>query len=187
MRLFGIVLLLLVGVPALLVGLATLGTPSPCVDRDSAAAAPSTFDFAALLRQAATGGSASVAISEAQATAMTRVALARSSELPVTDVQLFFCPDGHAEVTGRVTVAGWSFDTLVEAQVDSTAAPPAVEARALRVGRLPSGFTSWLLVLAPGGARRELPLPPGASLRIEDGRAVLSGGLSGSIPGGLGR
>ncbi|MGE3857571.1 MAG: hypothetical protein AB7G21_11515 [Dehalococcoidia bacterium] len=176
MRLSLILLLLFFGVPAALAGMAALGTPTPCVDRTAAAADAPALDWVALAKQAAAGGTPTLTVTEAQATAMARQSLS-GGEVPVTDVRVFFCPDGHAEVAGRVTLSGWTFNALLEAGIDSAVAPPMVEVRGVRVGSVPGVLTSWVVGLMPEGGRSELPLPAGAQVRIEDGRAVLTGGL----------
>jgi len=168
--------LLFFGVPAVLAGMAALGTPTTCVDREAAPAAAPALDWVALARQAAAGGTPTLAVSEAQATAMVNRSLA-GSDLPVTDVRVFFCPEGHAEIAGRVTISGWTVDALMEAGVDNAAVPPAVEVQGVRVGSVPGALTSWVAGLLPEGGRSELPLPAGATVRIEDGRAVVTGGI----------
>jgi len=178
LKLFAFGLLAVAGGASLLVGMVLLGTPRPCVDRAAPTGADAAFtaDWVAFARQAATGGAASIAVTEVQATALASRSIAANG-LPMSDVRVFFCADGHAEVAGRVSFRGWSVAVLAAGGIDTTTAPPRVGVTSVRAGALPGVLTSWVLGLVPGGASRELPLPAGASIRIEDGRAVITGTL----------
>lgn len=178
MRAIGILFLIAAGVPALLVGMVFASTPSSCVEREATTEdRPLLPTVDALLRQAApSGGTLTLAVSEAQATALAARAVAAQG-LPVSEVRVRFCPDRQTEVFGRVTLLGWPMDAQVRADIDASGAEARARVSTLRVGALPASLTSWLTDLVPGGASRDLPLPPGATVRIEDGRAVISGAL----------
>lgn len=177
MRIFGIGLLGVFAVVALLAGMTLLGTPRACVERASTTEdRPIAPSWDALLQQAVVARSTSIVVSEAQATALAARAV-EAQRLPVSAVRVTFCPDGLADLAGRVTLLGWSVDAMVRAGVDASAAPPRARITGLRVGALPALFTNWLTDLLVGATGRELPVPAGAGVRIEDGRAVVTGSL----------
>jgi len=176
-RLFAILPLLMVAAPMLLGGMALLGTPSACVDRTvapDAAAEPLAARWDAFVQQAATGGATSFEVTEAQATALA-AEWAAEQTLPISDLRVTFCPDGQADVAARITMFGWSVDTLARAAIDTSGAQPRARIADVKVGAVPSLLTSSLAGMVLGSATNDLPLPPGATVRIEDGRAVISG------------
>lgn len=175
MRIFGIGLLVVFGGIALLAGMTFLGTPRACVERASTTEdrqVVPTWD--ALLRQAAVARSTLIVVSEAQATALAARAV-EAQRLPVSAVRVTFCPDGLADIAARVTLLGWSVDALVRTGVDASASPPQAHVTGLRVGALPALLTTWMTEILVGSGGRDLPVPAGATVRIEDGRAVVSG------------
>lgn len=177
MRLLAILPLLMVAAPMLLGGMALLGTPSACVDRTvapDASAEPLAARWDAFVQQAATGGATSFEVTEAQATALASQ-WAADQTLPISDVRVIFCADGQADVATRITVLGWSMDALARAAIDTSGTQPRARIASVQVGGLPSLFTSSLAGMVLGSAANDLPLPPGATVKIEDGRAVISG------------
>ena len=179
MRLLAILPLLLVATPMVLAGLALLGTPSACVDRAVAADAasePLAARWDAFVQQAATGGATSFEVTEAQATALASQWAAEQT-LPISDVRVIFCPDGQADVATRITMFGWSVDALARAAIDTSGTEPRARIASVQVGGVPSMLTSSLAGMVLGSAMNDLPLPPGATVKIEDGRAVISGRL----------
>jgi hypothetical protein len=66
-------------------------------------------------------------------------------------------------------------DTLARAAIDTSGAQPRARIADVKVGAVPSLLTSSLAGMVLGSATNDLPLPPGATVRIEDGRAVISG------------
>ncbi len=175
MRIFGIGLLGVFAVMALLAGMTLLGTPHACVERASTTEdRPVAASWDVLVQQATVARSTSIVVSEVQATALAARAV-EAQRLPVSAVRVTFCPDGLADLAGRVTLFGWSVDAMVRAGVDSAASPPRARITGLRVGALPALFTNWMTDLLVGATGRDLPVPPGASVRVEDGRAVVSG------------
>ena len=134
--------------------LAFSGSPEPCIDRESvpSTAASDELDAAwRAFRARAAAGPAELRVSELQATSR-GVAYLDEKDVPVDRLQVYFCPDGSAEASGEIDVAGLSAKVVVKG------AKPAVD-----------------LILDTGNVRT-LDLDVNlTAIEFSDGQATLSG------------
>ena len=57
---------------------------------------------------------------------------------PIDDLQVYFCPQGYAEATGKVSILGLKSKVVVRGTVDFSGPQPEVVILSVRAGRLPS-------------------------------------------------
>jgi hypothetical protein len=127
---------------AVLVGgtLAFTGEPAACVNRT---VTPST-DASAALRAAwadfgrrAAANRDSLEVTEEQATSRA-VQYLDEHDVPVEGLQIYFCPDGHAEAVGEIDVAGLKSKVVVEGTLDLSGSDPTIQIDEIRAGNLPN-------------------------------------------------
>ncbi|MCC6421143.1 MAG: zinc ribbon domain-containing protein [Gemmataceae bacterium] len=114
------------------------GDPEPCVARTSTPAA------AAVARAAqkweafkAAGPGTTVSFDEQEATSR-GVAYLEERDVPLKNLQVYFCPDGHAEVKGRVTILGRDVNVLFRGHLDVSGGKNRVVVDSVDAGNLPS-------------------------------------------------
>jgi hypothetical protein len=155
------------------------GDPAACVNRkavaDPAQAAQLTKNWDAFSAKAA-AGSASITITEQQATAR-GVQWVAEKDAPLSDLQVYFCPDGHAEAKGTASYLGRDVNIVVEGTLDLTAAKPTITVDAVRAGNLPSAVGTRIVnIILNAGDLKTLPLKEHlTSVSFSDGQAVIEG------------
>lgn len=114
------------------------GDPAPCVDRVSASS-----PAAAIAAQAkwdafkAARGGATVSFNEQEVT--TRgLAYVDERDLPVRNLQVYFCPDGKAEAKGQIRVLGRNANVLVRGSLDVRGGENVIVVDSVKAGNLPS-------------------------------------------------
>src|SRR3989304_3918379 len=83
------------------------------------------------------GGRGGLGVSELQATSG-GVAFLDGGDVPVDELQVCFCPDGSAEASGKIDVAGLSAKIVVKGTLDLSGDKPRIEIESVRAGSLPS-------------------------------------------------
>jgi hypothetical protein len=149
----GAVLVILAGV------LIATGDPSACVDRRSAASAGALQSLSEkwTVFKAARPGS-SVNFTE-QETTSRGVAYLQERDVPIKDLQVYFCADGKAEAKGRVTVLGRDVSVLLRGSLDVSGGQNRVVIDSVQAGNLPSWIgTSIINRLLDRNDVRTLPL-----------------------------
>ncbi|MFQ5382365.1 MAG: hypothetical protein ACE5EF_12210, partial [Dehalococcoidia bacterium] len=98
--------------------------------------------------------------------------------LPVKDLQVYFCPDGHAEAAGLIEVMGLDSNVIVEGTLDLSGDKPRLKVDRVRAGNLPSavGTRAVNLILDRGDARTLQLEPRITSINYADAVAVMEGG-----------
>jgi hypothetical protein len=112
------------------------GAPQPCAARDiQYSAAASQQLRAQWLAIAKTGGT--VNFTETQATSR-GVDYVNEKGAPVEDLQVYFCPQGYAEASGKVKVLGMKSKVVVRGTLDLSGPQPQIDIQSVRAGNLPS-------------------------------------------------
>ena len=95
------------------------GDPAACVDRRSAVS-QSAVDSLQLKWDTfkAAGSPASVQFTEAEVTSR-GVAYLDERDVPIKDLQVYFCPDGKAEAKGKVNVLSRDVSVLIRGTLDA--------------------------------------------------------------------
>ena len=159
--------------------LAFSGSPEPCIDRESvpSTAASDELDAAwRAFRARAAAGPAELRVSELQATSR-GVAYLDEKDVPVDRLQVYFCPDGSAEASGEIDMAGVSAKVVVKGTLDLSGDEPRIEIESVRAGSLPSAVAKPAvdLILDTGNVRT-LDLDVNlTAIEFSDGQATLSG------------
>jgi hypothetical protein len=127
--------------------LTVTGNPKPCVDRtitpSTAAATALRADWDAF-KAAAAAGPATVTFSETQVTSR-GVEYIDEKDAPVEDLQVYFCPDGTAQATGKVKALGLSANVVVSGTLDLSGEDPRIVVDSVKAGNLP-GFLGTRVV-----------------------------------------
>jgi hypothetical protein len=160
--------------------LAFTGEPDACVDRVSApsAAAADGLDTAwRAFKQRAASGQATIQITELQATSR-GVEYVEEKDVPVDELQVYFCPDGTAEAAGKVSIAGLKSKVVVAGTLDLSGKEPRIQIDSLRAGSLPSAVAKPVidLILNTGDFRTLRVGVKLLSIRFADGSATVAGG-----------
>jgi hypothetical protein len=154
------------------------GAPHPCVDRSVSPAPPPNEALQAnwndVIQRVDDGEAVALSVTEEQATSLAQGHL-EGKNVPVENLQVYFCPDGTTEALGKVKVAGLGSDVLVKGRVDIDRAQPRVEIDSLEAGNLPSFVAERLLDLIwDGEAARTIPLDISIlSMDVHDGEAIV--------------
>jgi hypothetical protein len=116
------------------------GNPSACVDRQVPVSAAESQrlkaewdQFSAASRQ----GNATILITESEATSR-GVEYVDEKDAPVEDLQVYFCPGGYAEASGKVKAVGISAKVIVRGTLDLSGDQPQIQVDEIRAGNLPS-------------------------------------------------
>ena len=155
------------------------GSPQPCVDRQNAYAAGASADLRArweLFKDQTADGPANIVMSELEVTSR-GIEYIDEKDLPVKDLQVYFCPDGHAEAVGRIEILGLDSNVVVEGTLDLSGERPQIRVTRVRAGNLPSavGTRAVNLVLDQGDARTLQLGPKITSIGYADTVAVMEG------------
>jgi len=138
--LLSLVIVVVAGLAVLGGLLAFTGSPDACVVRvtDSSSAASNELKAAwRTFESQSARGSATLTISEAQATSR-GVEHLDEKDVPVDDLQVYFCPDGYAEASGKIDAAGLKAKVIVRGTLDLSGDKPRIEIDSVRAGNLPS-------------------------------------------------
>jgi len=155
------------------------GSPKPCVERTNAYSAAASQDLRArwkTFEAQAAAGNAQIAMTEGAVTSR-GIEYIDEKDLPVEDLQVYFCPDGHAEAAGRIKIAGVDSDVVAEGTLDLSGDRPRIRVDRVRVGNLPSavGTRAVNFILDRGDARTPDLKPRITAVGYGDGTATLSG------------
>lgn len=157
------------------------GAPKPCIDRAMTPAAPPNPALQAnwedVVPRVGAGEAVALSVTEEQATMLATEHL-RDKDLPISDLQIVFCPDGSTEAFGKVTFAGLNSDVLVKGHIDLEGERPAVDIEAIRAGNLPDFVAQGLLDLIwEGEEARTLPVSVNIlSIEVNSGEAIVVAG-----------
>jgi hypothetical protein len=167
---------------AVVIGLVLIftGDPQPCVSR--AATVSQQANDALLARWAqfaadSANGPASVTIDESAATSR-GVAYANEKDLPIENLQVYFCPDGTAEAKAKVTTAGISANVLIKGTLDTSGTTASIDVQSIKAGNLPSAIARPIVdqLLDRNGARTFDLGVRVTSITFADGSATFEGG-----------
>ncbi len=142
----GLIVKLLIGLISLAVVLAGTGaalvytgSPKPCSDRDVAVSgvwAVQARDKWDSFKDEAVLYEAFLIFNESEVTSV-GVEYLDGSNVPIEDLQVYFCQEGYAEATGRFTGRGPSISVRARGTVDLSGPSPKVEVSSVRIGNLP--------------------------------------------------
>jgi hypothetical protein len=157
------------------------GTPQPCVDR-SAQPAPSDAsdllaDWLNAIEAVSNGDSAKLTINEEQASIIGQGYL-DSRDVPVDDLRVYFCPDGTAEATGRVSTGflGLGSNILVKGTLETDGPTNRLDIDEVHVGQFPDFLASRVYdLLVDENDIRNLPLVQDIEdIEYRDGEAIVT-------------
>jgi hypothetical protein len=154
------------------------GAPQPCIDRAVTPAPPPDAALQAnwdgILATTGTGEAFALSVTEDQATTLAQGHL-EGKDVPVDDLQVFFCPDGTTEALGKVGFLGLSSDVLVKGTLDTQRRPARVELDSVKLGNLPSWVAESVLdAISEGEEARTLPTNLDLqSMQVGDGEAIV--------------
>jgi hypothetical protein len=145
--LIGIGVIVGAGIGAVILGGALIftGNPKPCVARPvpvSGAAADGARAKWDAFQVEAAAGPASVTFTEAEITSR-GVQFVDERGVDVRDLQVYFCPDGRSQATGKLKVAGQDINVLAEGHLEFDGPTTYLEIDSIRAGNLPSFIGTW--------------------------------------------
>ncbi|HEX5370506.1 MAG TPA: hypothetical protein VFY10_13920 [Dehalococcoidia bacterium] len=155
------------------------GTPAPCVDRSVDPAPPSTgnleTDWFDVGQQVANGQTIQLQVNEDEATTIAAGYL-DAKNVPVSDLRVYFCPDGTAEATGRVGTLGVDSNVLIKGRLNIQGSEPAIEIDEVHAGNFPSFLAKHVVnLLVDQHDARTLPLVQHISaIEYHDGEATVT-------------
>jgi hypothetical protein len=124
-------LIILIGI------LIATGDPAACVDRRSTVSQSAVDALQLKWDTFKAGGSpASVQFTEAEVTSR-GVAYLDERDVPIKDLQVYFCPDGKAEAKGKVNVLGRDVSVLARGHLDVSGGQNRIVIDELKAGNLP--------------------------------------------------
>ena len=135
------------------------GDPAACVDRRSAVS-QSAVDSLQLKWDTfkAAGSPASVQFTEAEVTSR-GVAYLDERDVPIKDLQVYFCPDGKAEAKGKVNVLSRDVSVLIRGTLDVSGGQNRIIVDELKAGNLPPWIgTAIVNQVIDRNSVRDLPL-----------------------------
>jgi len=96
----------------------------------------------------------------------------------VDDLQVYFCPSGVAEASGKIKVAGLKSKVVVRGTLDLSGAKPKIQIDEVRAGNLPSSIAKPAVdAILNTGNFRTLDLNEKLiSIQYTDGKATITGG-----------
>ncbi len=156
------------------------GDPQPCAGRVSTPTTAASNELRTRWKEfgaKAATGPASIGITELQATSR-GVEYVKEKDAPVTDLQVYFCPDGHAEAAGKVSFLGRDIKIVVSGTLDLSGAKPEIQIDSVRAGNLPGGIgTRAVDLVLNTGDLKTLNLDEHlTSITYTDGVANVQGG-----------
>lgn len=120
------------------------GVPKRCSDREivpiSEAVAAQLDERWDLFTIDIAAAAASIDITESEATSRARQYIA-DRDLPLNDLNVYFCGDGKAQLTGKIEALGIDANFAVTGHLDLSGARPVVALDSIDLGNLP-GFVS---------------------------------------------
>jgi hypothetical protein len=128
----------LAGGLVILIGiLIATGDPAACVTRRSEVSQAAVDSLQAKWDDfRAAGPGAAMAVTEPEATSR-GVAYLEERDVPIKDLQVYFCPDGLAEAKGKVTVLGRDVSIVVRGYLDVSGGQNRIVVDELKAGNLP--------------------------------------------------
>jgi len=112
------------------------GSPTACAARDipysSATSQELRAQYKALALKGGTGN-----FTEAQATSR-GIDYVNEKSAPVEDLQVYFCPQGYAEASGKVKILGLKSKVVVRGTLDLSGPQPQIVLQSVKAGNLPS-------------------------------------------------
>jgi hypothetical protein len=156
------------------------GHPSPCVKRtptvDPAAAAQLSGDWLEFLARA-NGGPTSITLTESEVTSRS-VEYLREKNAPVSNLRIYFCPDGHAEAAASISLLGRDIQVVASGTLDLTGSQPEIKNNSVRAGNLPGKLSTWAvnLVLDVGNLKTLKLDKHLTAITFADGTTTISGG-----------
>jgi hypothetical protein len=135
------------------------GDPAACVDRRSpvSQAAVDSLQLKWDTFKAA-GPPASVQFTEAEVTSRGVVYL-EERDVPIKDLQVYFCPDGKAEAKGKVKVLSRDVSVLIRGTLDVSGGQNRIVVDELKAGNLPPWIgTAIVNQVIDRNSVRDLPL-----------------------------
>ena len=182
----GLIVKLLIGLVSLAVVLAGIGaalvytgSPKPCSDRDVAVSgvwAVQARDKWDSFKDEAVLYEAFLILNESEVTSI-GVEYLEESDVPIEDIQVYFCEEGYAEAAGRFTGGGPSISVRARGTLDFAGPSPNVEVSSVRIGNLPGflgvgGFITRITEDARVLDRLDVRL---TSVKFSDGEIELTG------------
>jgi hypothetical protein len=165
---------------AILVGgvLVFAGSPAACVDRVIEPSTAASNDLRAAWRtygQQAASGNATVTFNEQQVTSR-GVEYINEKDVPVDELQVYFCPAGYAEGSGKVSILGLKSKVVVRGTLDLSGPQPRIQIDEVRAGSLPSSIAKPVVdtILDTGNFRTLNLREPIATIRYADGTVTVT-------------
>lgn len=128
---FGAGMVVLIGV------LIATGDPKACADRRSVVSSDAVASLQLKWDQfKAAGPGSSVQFTEAEVTSR-GVQYLDEKDVPIKDLQVYFCPDGKAEAKGFVTILGRDINILLRGSLDVSGGQNTIVVDSVEAGNLP--------------------------------------------------
>ncbi len=175
------VLILILGGLVVLIGLVIAGaaliftgSPAACADRVITPDAASSRQLRAQWRdygQQAARGPAEVTFTEQQVTSR-GVEYVGEKNVSVEELQVYFCPDGTAEASGKIEVLGMKAKVVLRGTLDISGDRPRIQIHGARAGNLPAAIAKPAvdLILDTDNLRALNIKEPIGSITYSDGR-----------------
>ena len=159
------------------------GTPQPCVDRSIQPAPEADEELQAnwltVLDGVSRGERVQLSVTEEQASILGQGYL-DARDVPVDDLRVYFCPDGTAEATGRVStgILGLGSNVLVKGTVDVEGGRNRVDLDEVLVGEFPDFLARRVYdLLVNEDGLRDLPITQHLeAIEYRDGEAIVTVG-----------
>ena len=120
-----------------------LMSPDACVDRPVAVSQEDSDyvqDLVAQIQAGAVPENGQVTLTESEVSSRL-VEILERKDAPVEDVRVHLCPEGYAEVTGKVKRLGMEVDVLVRGDVEVSGSVLTVNVMDTEIGGLPGGLS----------------------------------------------
>jgi hypothetical protein len=115
------------------------GSPTPCGNGPIPVSSQASQQMRAAWKEFAVRAArapANAAFTESQITSR-GVDYIKEKNAPIEELQVFFCPQGYAEASGKVKVLGLNSTVVVRGTVDVSGPKPVVKILSVRAGNLP--------------------------------------------------
>ena len=155
------------------------GTPQACVDRVvtvSPAASQALEVKWDAFSAAIASAPGSVTFDETEVTSR-GVEYLDEKDVPLDELQVYFCPQGYAEATGKMDVLGQTASVLIRGTLDLSGPTPVIDVQSVKAGNLPGGIATTVVnqILDQAGVK-ELDLDENLTgIAYVDGQATLDG------------
>lgn len=178
---FSVFFFIVVASGALAAFLVFNGTPQPCVDRFAQPAPEADEELQAnwldVLDGVSRGERVQLSVTEEQASILGQGYL-DARDFPVDDFHVYFCPDGIAEATGRVSIGilGLGSNVLVKGTVDVEGGVNRVDLDEVHVGEFPDFLARRVYdLLVDEDGIRNLPIAQNIDeIEYRDGEALVT-------------